>query len=54
MNEGSKILLNDTIEHLYLSICLWMIHKAHPQGSFIESKQLLPEATNEQGIYVQD
>lgn len=54
MNEATKILFNDAVEHLRLPIALGMISHAHAQLGPAEFGKLPPELAEEEGVTVGD
>ena len=54
MDEGAQALFYDSIQHLYLSVALWMIHRAHSQLCATPVKQFLLELTQEQWVSIRD
>ena len=50
MNKASEVLFKTTISHFGLFVDLRVIGRTHFQCGVGQSKELLPEATNENGI----
>lgn len=46
MDKCAYILLNDTIQHLCLTISLWMICKAYVQLGSTQLEQVFPKEIN--------
>lgn len=54
MNKSSKVLFNNTVNHLNLAIGLEMIGQAHPEKGASEPKKVLQEVIDEKWITIRN
>lgn len=54
VNKSSKVLFNNTVNHLNLAIGLEMIGQAHPEKGASEPKKVLQEVIDENWITIRN